>query len=65
MANEKSGNSSHFFYRENPNRTIDAICGFCFSTAATAKNRADLREMEAAHVCWGTKAAEKPKTMVQ
>jgi len=42
-----------FFYRVNPDKTIDAICGFCYLTAATAENPADLQMRERAHRCPG------------
>jgi hypothetical protein len=61
MANDMDV-SSQFFYRENANMTIDAICGVCFSTAATAHNRADLHKLEATHVCRG-KSEQTPHTM--
>ena len=40
-----------FFYRVNADKTIDAICGFCYVTAATADSRADLQLLERAHRC--------------
>jgi hypothetical protein len=40
-----------FFYRVNADKTIDAICGFCYMTAATADSRADLQLLERAHRC--------------
>lgn len=40
-----------FFYRVNPDKTIDAICAFCYLTAATADNAADLHVQERAHRC--------------
>jgi hypothetical protein len=62
MANDMDVSFSHFFYRENANMTIDAICGVCFSTAATARNRADLHQLEATHVCQGNRE-QAPHTM--
>jgi len=40
-----------FFYRVNPDKTIDAICACCYMTAATADNEADLKLRERAHRC--------------
>lgn len=40
-----------YFYRSNPDTTIDAICPFCFMTAATATNEADLLYLESLHRC--------------
>jgi hypothetical protein len=42
---------AQFFYRVNPDNTIDAICGYCFSTVATANTRTELRLLESAHHC--------------
>jgi hypothetical protein len=42
---------AQFFYRVNPNKTMDAICGFCFKSSATAEDQADLRRWETAHLC--------------
>jgi hypothetical protein len=42
---------AQFFYRDNPDSTIDAICGYCFLTVATANTRTELRITEAAHHC--------------
>ena len=38
-----------FFYRINADKTIDAICAFCYLTAATAATRAELEVKERAH----------------
>jgi hypothetical protein len=40
-----------YFYRNNPDTTIDAICPFCFMTAATATNEEDLHYLESLHRC--------------
>jgi hypothetical protein len=40
-----------YFYRENPDKTIAAICSWCFMTAARASNEADLRYQESLHQC--------------
>jgi hypothetical protein len=42
---------AQFFYRMNPDTTIDAICGYCFLTVATANTRTELRLLESAHHC--------------
>jgi hypothetical protein len=54
-----------FVYRVNPDKTIDAICAFCFLTAATAENEADLHAQESAHKCWETKARQQPEMKLQ
>jgi hypothetical protein len=51
MADHKGVSFPQFFYRPNPDKTIDAICAFCFLTAASADNEADLHEQESAHRC--------------
>ena len=43
-----------FFYRINADKTIDAICAFCYMTAATAATRAELEVKERAHRCPGS-----------
>jgi hypothetical protein len=40
-----------YFYRESLDHTIDAICPFCFMTAATADNEEDLYYQESLHHC--------------
>lgn len=40
-----------YLYRENPDDTITAICPWCFMTAASASNEADLRYQESLHQC--------------
>jgi hypothetical protein len=42
---------AQFFYRVNPDNTIDAICGYCFLTVATANTRTQLRSLQSAHHC--------------
>jgi hypothetical protein len=42
---------AQFFYRVNPDSTIDAFCGYCFLTVATANTRTELRRFESAHHC--------------
>jgi len=42
---------AQFFYRVNTDSTIDAICGYCFLTVATANTRTELRLLESAHHC--------------
>jgi hypothetical protein len=45
------GSYSQFFYRRNANKTMDAICGFCFLTVASAESEADLHALESVHQC--------------
>jgi hypothetical protein len=58
-----------FYYRTNPDDTVDAICAFCYLTAATAANETDLHNKEAAHQCFGdavitrTKDQHNPKAL--
>jgi hypothetical protein len=40
-----------YFYRENPDKTIAAICPWCFMTAASACNQVDLQYQESLHQC--------------
>jgi hypothetical protein len=40
-----------YFYRKNPDKTIDAICPFGFMTAAIATNEADLHDRQMLHRC--------------
>ncbi len=42
---------AQFFYRLNDDRTVEAICGFCFAASDPAMQHADLREWEKAHIC--------------
>jgi hypothetical protein len=51
MAATKSGSFSRFFYRLNPDKTIDAICGVCFLTAATAETEDERHALESHHHC--------------
>jgi hypothetical protein len=50
---------AQFFYRVHPDKTIDAICGFCFTASEPAANQAGLRVWEIAHRCstWMKKTA--------
>jgi hypothetical protein len=43
--------TEEYFYRNNPDTTIDAICPYCFMTAATASNEADLQILKSLHRC--------------
>lgn len=47
----KRAHFHQFFYRINADNTIDAICAFCYMTAATATTRAELEVKERAHRC--------------
>jgi hypothetical protein len=40
-----------FFYRINPDKTVDSICAFCYMTAATANSQAEIHELERKHRC--------------
>ena len=42
---------AQFFYRVNDDKTVEAICGFCFAASHPAIQHADLREWEKAHIC--------------
>jgi hypothetical protein len=42
---------AQFFYRVNEDKTVEAICGFCFAGSNPAVNQAELREWEKAHLC--------------
>jgi hypothetical protein len=48
---KKGAHFHQFFYRLNADKTIDAICAFCYMTAATAATRAELEVKERAHRC--------------
>ena len=43
--------TEEYFYRNNPDTTIDAICPYCFMTAASASNEADLQILKSLHRC--------------
>lgn len=58
MADHKGVSFPQFFYRSNPDQTVDAICAFCFMTAASADNEADLHERESAHRCGESKVQQ-------
>jgi len=51
LTTKKDVSFAQFFYRVNPNRTIDSICGFCFLTVGTDENKAALRTPELTHCC--------------
>jgi hypothetical protein len=48
---------AQFFYRINPDKTIESICGFCFMGSRASDNHADLQAWESAHRCF----EERPK----
>ncbi len=50
----KNAHFHQFFCRINADKTIDAICAFCYRTAATAATRTELEEKERAHRCPGS-----------
>jgi|SRR5580658_7379910 hypothetical protein len=43
---------SDFVHRANENGTVDSICLYCYCTAASLPNEADLEGRETAHACW-------------
>ena len=45
----KTASFSQFFYRVNPDSTIESICGFCFDASAAVLDRAKLQLWEANH----------------
>jgi hypothetical protein len=47
----KSVSFAQFFHRVNADGTIDAICGYCLSTAATANTQTEIRLLQSAHHC--------------
>ena len=42
---------SQFFYRVNPNRTMEAICAYCFVASDSSPNKLALQSWETAHRC--------------
>jgi hypothetical protein len=42
---------AQFFYRVNPNKTIEAICGHCFSSSESSTDKGALQTWETAHRC--------------
>jgi hypothetical protein len=42
---------AQFFYRINPDKTMDSICGYCFVASEPAADREQLRPWEIAHCC--------------
>jgi hypothetical protein len=65
MSVKEGVNFFQFVHRVNPDKTIDTICAFCYLTAASAENEADLHEPESAHICWGPNAGREPRTRLQ
>ena len=55
---------AQFFYRVNPDSTIDAICGYCFLTVATANTRTELRLFESAHQCGNSLSTQSVSTRI-
>jgi hypothetical protein len=47
----KTASFAQFFYRVNPDSTIESICGFCFAASAAMLDRAKLQLWEANHHC--------------
>jgi hypothetical protein len=48
-----------YFYRVNPDKTIDSICSHCFKSSPAASGPGDLRAWESAHHC--DSCSENPK----
>ena len=42
---------AQFFYRVNADKTIDAICSYCFTESASAARKEDLETWQTAHRC--------------
>jgi hypothetical protein len=42
---------AQFFYRVNPDKTMDSICGYCFEASAPSADREQLRSWETTHCC--------------
>ncbi len=42
---------AQFFYRVNPDKTMDAICGHCFSASEPGSDKSTLKTWEATHHC--------------
>jgi hypothetical protein len=49
----KTASFAQFFYRINPDSTIESICGFCFNASEAMIDRAKLQLWEADHRCAG------------
>ena len=42
---------AQFFYRVNPDKSMDSICGHCFEASDPAFDKESLRAWEVAHCC--------------
>jgi hypothetical protein len=42
---------AQFFYRVNPDKSMDAVCGCCFASSEPTRENEDLRAWQAAHHC--------------
>ena len=51
MAPAKSVSFCQFFYRRNSDNSIDAICGYCLLTVATADTETEIQARTSSHVC--------------
>jgi hypothetical protein len=40
-----------YFYRVNPDKTLDSVCTRCFEASSAASHPSMLREWESAHHC--------------
>ncbi len=51
IMNQKGVSFAQFFYRVNPDKTIESICGFCFMASAASDSQTNLRAWELTHRC--------------
>ena len=51
IMDQKGVSFAQFFYRVNPDKTIESICGFCFMASASSDSQTNLRAWESAHRC--------------
>ena len=42
---------AQFFYRVNADKSIDAICGYCFTESGPSVKKEELQSWETAHRC--------------
>jgi len=50
---------TQFPHRKGSDGLYDSICPTCFATVARSKSEAEMRELEAAHVCNSAYLAER------
>jgi hypothetical protein len=51
IMHQKGVSFAQFFYRVNPDNTIESICGFCFMASAASDSQSNLQAWESAHRC--------------